>query len=78
MYRLFGCLICCLGLAAIAFAEELNQFSLMSQLDWAAKRGVFVILDNRYAGSPSKLENLRLTIADLKEAHARFHPREKA
>ena len=63
MYRLFGCLICCLGLAAIAFAEELNQFSLMSQLDWAAKRGVFVILDNRYAGSPSKLENLRLTIA---------------
>lgn len=59
----FGCLWLILLCASAAMAEDLNQFSLASQHDWSAKKGVFIVLDNRYAGQPSTLEKMRLTVA---------------
>lgn len=62
-----------LSLAATARAEDLNQFSLLSQNDWSGKKGIFLVLDNRYTGQPSTLSNLRVTfaVADGKQWHIR-------
>jgi len=76
MFQVF-CLFTCFLLAAwAAAAEELNQFSLASQADWAARRGLLLILDNRYDSAPSKLERLRVTIAvgDGSKWHIRSIP----
>ena len=49
--------------APLALAQQLNQFSLASQLDWPGKKGFFLLLDNRYEGGPSTLKNLKLAVA---------------
>ena len=55
-------LLCVMLATAVAAGQELNQFALFSLNDWGARKGAFVLLDNRYAGKPSELAKLRISV----------------
>lgn len=63
MYLRWWASVVVLLLVPFARSQELNQFALASQSDWSAKKGMFILLDNRHAGRPSALETLKLTVA---------------